>query len=359
MLERILEEEVIITLNGRRRTVTKLQAAIIQLTDKATGGDLKALQLLTSLLRSAEERGSQGVVPNSVSDDLDKKVVSGILSRISAFNKEDSENANERRAGEALHPEREPLEILNHIRKALGEYNFAGQYLQSPAPLGGGLVKAEWFKTYTATPEKFEMILQSWDSANKASELSDFSVCTTWGVKERHIYLLHVFRKRLDYPDLKRAVEEQAEVFGPQTILIEDKASGTQLIQKLVAEGMHAIQKYEPSMNKVIRMNTVTSMIECGFVHMPDKGVYLAEYLHELANFPNGKHDDQADSTSQALDWFKHRYVILKDPFIIAFKDEHWTKLPGEFPGSGSDSPYPSAFFRGSGRTRIPSFGRS
>jgi Family of unknown function (DUF5681) len=95
MLERILGEDVIITQNGRRRTVTKLQAAIIQLTDKATGGDLKAFQLLTSLLRSTEERGSQGVDPNSVSDDLDKKIVSGILSRILAFNKEDSENANE------------------------------------------------------------------------------------------------------------------------------------------------------------------------------------------------------------------------------------------------------------------------
>ncbi|MGA9999439.1 MAG: DUF5681 domain-containing protein [Candidatus Acidiferrales bacterium] len=95
MLKRILEEEVIITQNGRRRTATKLEAAFIQLTDKATGGDLKALQLLASLWRSAEERGSQGVILNSVHDDLDKKVVSGILSRISAFNKEDSENANE------------------------------------------------------------------------------------------------------------------------------------------------------------------------------------------------------------------------------------------------------------------------
>ena len=91
-----------------------------------------------------------------------------------------------RRAGEALHPEREPLEILNHIRKALGEYNFAGQYQQSPAPLGGGLVKAESFKTYTTAdmPEKFEMILQSWDTANKPTELSNYSVCTTWGIKE-------------------------------------------------------------------------------------------------------------------------------------------------------------------------------
>jgi hypothetical protein len=56
----------------------------------------------------------------------------------------------QRRAGEALHPEREPLEVLSHLREAQGEYNFSGQYQQAPAPLGGGLVKAEWFKTYTA-----------------------------------------------------------------------------------------------------------------------------------------------------------------------------------------------------------------
>ena len=74
-----------------------------------------------------------------------------------------------RRAGQALQPGREPLEVLNHLREAQGEYHFAGQYQQAPAPLGGGLVKAEWFKTYTAAdkPAKFEMIFQSWDTANK------------------------------------------------------------------------------------------------------------------------------------------------------------------------------------------------
>jgi hypothetical protein len=56
-----------------------------------------------------------------------------------------------RRAGEALHPEREPLEILNNVRERQSEYNFAGQYQQAPAPLGGGLVKAAWFKAYTVT----------------------------------------------------------------------------------------------------------------------------------------------------------------------------------------------------------------
>ncbi len=215
----------------------------------------------------------------------------------------------ERRAGEALHPEREPLEILNHIREAQGEYNFAGQYQQAPSPLGGGLVKAEWFKTYTAldVPEKFEMVFQSWDTANKPTELSDYSVCTTWGVKEKHMYLLHVCRKRLGYPELKRAVREQADAFSPATILIEDKASGTQLIQELVSEGMHAIQKYEPTMDKIMRMHSVTSTIENGFVHLPDKPAWLGEYLHELTSFPKGKYDDQADSTSQALDWFKQQ----------------------------------------------------
>ena len=125
------------------------------------------------------------------------------------------------------------------------------------------------------------------------------------GVKEKHLYLLHVFRKRLDYPDLKRAVREQAEAFSPETILIEDKASGTQLIQELVNEGEHAIKKYEPTMDKTMRMHSVTSTIENGFVHLPDKAAWLGEYMHELAGFPNGKYDDQADSTSQALDWFK------------------------------------------------------
>jgi predicted phage terminase large subunit-like protein len=212
-----------------------------------------------------------------------------------------------RRAGEALHPERDSLEILNQLRETLGEYNFAGQYQQAPAPLGGGLVKAHWFKTYTATdiPAKFEMIFQSWDTANKPTELSDYTVCTTWGVKEKRVYLLDVFRKHLGYPELKRAVRGKAEEFNPQTILIEDRASGTQLIQELASEGIHAIKKYEPTMDKTMRVNSVTSTIENGYVYLPDKAAWLGEYLHELTSFPKGNHDDQADSTSQALDWFK------------------------------------------------------
>src|SRR5689334_19797597 len=115
---------------------------------------------------------------------------------------------------------------LDRIRRTIGEYNFAGQYQQSPAPLGGGLVKAEWFKRYRQSelPERFDRIVQSWDTANKATEHSDFSVCTTWGVKGKELFLIAVFRQKLEYPALKRAVREQHNRFKATVVLIEDKA---------------------------------------------------------------------------------------------------------------------------------------
>src|SRR5438270_12481557 len=154
-----------------------------------------------------------------------------------------------RRQGQALHPDREPLETLDRIRRTIGEYNFAGQYQQSPAPLGGGLVKAEWFKRYRENerPERFDRIVQSWDTANKATELSDFSVCTTWGVRGKDLFLLDVFRRRLEYPALKRAVGEQQNLFAASEVLIEDKASGTQLIQELITDGCHGVTRYQPT----------------------------------------------------------------------------------------------------------------
>ena len=224
-----------------------------------------------------------------------------------------------RRQGEALHPEREPLETLDRIRRTLGEYNFAGQYQQAPAPLGGGLVRTEWFKRYRESdrPESFDRIVQSWDTANKATELSDFSVCTTWGVKGKNLFLIGLFRRRLEYPALKREVREQQSLFNANEVLIEDKASGTQLIQELIDEGCHSVTRYEPTCEKIMRLHAQTALIENGFVHIPETAPWLAEYLHEMTVFPNGKHDDQVDSTAQFLEWFKvpssfHRHMEFK-----------------------------------------------
>jgi predicted phage terminase large subunit-like protein len=206
-----------------------------------------------------------------------------------------------RRQGEALHPARESLATLAHMRRTIGEYNFAGQYQQSPAPLGGGLVKAEWFKRYREKErsERFERIVQSWDTANKATELSDFSVCTTWGIRGKNLYLLGLLRQRLEYPALKRAVREQQNLFNATEVLIEDKASGTQLIQELIVDGCHGVTRYQPTIDKIVRLNAQTAMIENGFVYISETAPWLAEYLHEMTVFPNGKHDDQVDSTAQ------------------------------------------------------------
>jgi len=199
--------------------------------------------------------------------------------------------------------------VLQHIRCTIGEYNFAGQYQQQPTPLGGGMVKAEWFKFYAPgeQPSKFEIVFQSWDTANKSTELSDYSVCTTWGLKRKKLYLLHVYRKRLEFPELKRAIVSSASHFRASNILIEDKASGTALIQDLIRDGVLGVTSYEPIMDKIMRLHSVSSTIENGFVYSPEQADWLAEYLHELTTFPSTKHDDQADSTSQALDWVRTR----------------------------------------------------
>jgi predicted phage terminase large subunit-like protein len=214
-----------------------------------------------------------------------------------------------RSAGEALDPQREPLEILEPIRANLGEYNFAGQYQQAPSPQGGGVVKIDWFPRYSpqTLPRDFDFIFQSWDTANKNTELSDYSVCTTWGVSKRRLYLLNVSRKRLVYPDLKRAVLNQRQTFGASVVVIEDKASGTQLIQELRNEGPYGVVGYQSKLDKIMRMHTVTSTIEAGLVYLSEQANWLEVLLHELATFPRSKYDDQVDSISQALDWIRQR----------------------------------------------------
>jgi predicted phage terminase large subunit-like protein len=223
-----------------------------------------------------------------------------------------------RQPGDALHPARESVAMLGQIRRTIGEYNFAGQYQQMPAPLGGGIVKPAWFRRYRADelPAAFERVVQSWDTANKASELADFSVCTSWGIAGNNVYLLDVLRRRLDYPELKRAVADELARRQPDVVLIEDRASGTQLIQELVADGLHAVTRYRPQADKVMRMHAQTAAIENGFVHLPQTAPWLAEYLHELAVFPRGRFDDQVDSTAQFLDWFK---VSAREDGIYAY----------------------------------------
>jgi predicted phage terminase large subunit-like protein len=228
----------------------------------------------------------------------------------------------ERKVGEALHPERESLAIYQAMRQTIGEYNFVSQYQQDPAPLGGAMVKTNWLKFYEPyeQPESYNRIVQSWDTANKATELSDYSVCTTWCVLYKKYYLLNVFRRRLNYPDLKRMVIQQAQRFEANAILIEDKASGTQLIQDLIFDGVLGVTEYKPppGTDKIMRLHAQTAMIENGFVFLPRSASWLPDYIRELTGFPGTKYDDQVDSTTQFLDYIRATHSL-----------EVWIKLGG------------------------------
>ena len=167
-----------------------------------------------------------------------------------------------RARGAALHPERDSLETLLKVKQEIGEYTFASQYQQSPQPLDGGVIEKAWISSYEqgALPERFSYTLQSWDTANKTGELNDFSVCTTWGLYDGNFYLLDVFRKRLNYPDLKRAAEDQRRLHNPTKVLIEDKSSGIPLIQELRAEGIFGVEAYKPAQEVIST---------CGFMLSP------------------------------------------------------------------------------------------
>jgi predicted phage terminase large subunit-like protein len=212
-----------------------------------------------------------------------------------------------RKTGEALHPERDSLATYQLIKETIGEYNFQSQYQQSPISLEGGLVKREWLQYYDPgeKPIRFTYILQSWDTANKDGDANDFSVCTTWVLHNNHFYLLDVFRKRLIYPALKRAAVDLYRKFNPNKVLIEDKSSGTALLQELKQAGVGRIEAYviPPSSDKYFRAAAESIKFEEGRVLLPRQASWLDEYVREITGFPGAKYDDQMDSTAQAL-WF-------------------------------------------------------
>jgi len=237
-----------------------------------------------------------------------------------------------RRIGEALHPEREPITMLEQLRRNRGEWVFAGQYQQRPAPIEGGLIQREWFNFYKPDelPDTFKQVYQSWDTANTISQLSDYSVCTTWGAKKNKLYLLHVYRERLNFPDLKQAIKRLQQTYQATVLLIEDKASGTQLIQDLIHEGVKGVTKYTPEGDKKTRMLAQTGTLASGIVYIPKEAGWLEQYLHELLVFPNGKYDDQVDSTSQILDWIKR---IPPEPGILGYYRLEAKRLGIKVPG--------------------------
>jgi len=195
-----------------------------------------------------------------------------------------------RRAGELLHAAREPMAVLLALREQMGSFRFSAQYQQCPIPEQGEIIKWEWFELYEEPPkrEPGDKIIQSWDTALKTGKSNDYSACLTFLVKGKNYYLLDVLRERLIYPDLKRRIIQLALEFSATSYIIEDKGSGTSIIQDIRSDGYGPIAKpiaFTPEGEKLERMQLASAIIEARHVYLPRDAPWLGEFHDETRSF--------------------------------------------------------------------------
>lgn len=252
---------------------------------------------------------------------------------IGNFHKEWSE-------GELLDDERLSLEILDHIREVdrMSTFQFAGQYLQRPSPVGGGIIKDEWWQLWEgSTPPKTHDIIQVYDTAYTEKTTNDFCARTTWGIfeadnGEMNIILLERLNKRMEFPELVREAKESYKKYTKKTgehplVLIEEKASGLPLIQELRKIGLRVkgIKRNANSGDKISRCHNITHIFENGRVWVPcnvhevdgkkhyNPLPFAQEVIDQCSLFPNGAHDDLVDTVVDAVAYLRKWREIKTD----------------------------------------------
>jgi predicted phage terminase large subunit-like protein len=208
-----------------------------------------------------------------------------------------------RDVGEVLHPARENIQLLERAKIELGSMAFAAQYQQNPQPEQGAMVDRGWFARYVGLPPVYEAVVQSWDTAIKSSARHDASVCLTFVEAGGKSYLREARVMRLEYPDLKKAFYKHADEDQPKAILVEDKASGQQLLQDIKRESYLPLIGISPKSDKITRFAAISAMLEAGKLVLPQQAHWLADFEAELFSFPNSPHDDQIDALTQYFDW--------------------------------------------------------
>jgi predicted phage terminase large subunit-like protein len=214
-----------------------------------------------------------------------------------------------RKVDDVLDPVREPLSALNKLQADMTPLQFSAQYQQRPIPLEGNIIKREWLHYFKGgiplTSGDYFVI--SWDTAMKSSELCDYSVGTVWHVqgRGRKKNLIDVARGRFEYPELVTqavALYRKWKFEGFTThLVIEDKGSGSSLIQSLKAERIYSHYKPKLDGDKVMRLTAQAAEFHAGTIHLREDTPWVGDLVAELLGFPGVRHDDQVDSISQAL----------------------------------------------------------
>jgi predicted phage terminase large subunit-like protein len=209
-----------------------------------------------------------------------------------------------RHAGDILHEARFSEVEIARLGTEMGERDFEAQYNQRPLPAGGALFKLGWLQRYDEPPAVHQVqgIFQSWDTAYEIAEGNDYSACTTWALSGKRCYLLDVYRARLAFPDLEKAVYAQRAKFNADLVIVERAGSGISLHQNIYDPSTRSwIQNIRPVGSKQDRASQQSPKFERGEIWLPRSAPWLKTFEEEYVQFPHGKFDDQVDSMVQFL----------------------------------------------------------
>lgn len=214
-----------------------------------------------------------------------------------------------RQVGQALFPQRYDEKALQKIKNRNDEYWWEALYQGNPVPQKGNIIDVSGFRKYKYTEapprEELDMCIVSVDTAIKDTEIADYSVFGVWGVKADGYYLLDIIRDKLTYPKLVEMTLGLNRTRRPEFFLIEDKGSGSSLIQELRQDGSVNVWPIDPgNESKVIRMQAETMTIKSGMVRLPDEASWKDDFILECRSFPRGK-KDQVDMLSQFLKFMR------------------------------------------------------
>lgn len=213
--------------------------------------------------------------------------------------------------GELMFPERFGEAQVSELEKTLGTYGTAGQLQQRPAPRGGGIINTEWFKYWASVPQ-LEFRFITVDTAQKTADHNDWSVLQCWARSTvGQAVKLDQVRGKWEAPELlinarafwlkhlndMRPVAQGSALRG---MYVEDKVSGTGLIQTLRREGIPVVA-VQRSKDKISRGYDAAPFIASGNVVLPQDAPWLSDFLSEVAAFPAGAHDDQLDPMFDAI----------------------------------------------------------
>jgi predicted phage terminase large subunit-like protein len=218
--------------------------------------------------------------------------------------------------GQLLWPARFGKKELDDLKIGLGSHGAQGQLQQNPISSEGGLFKRTWWRTYKERPY-LSRIVQFWDCAQKVGISNDYSVCATWGESHNGYYLLDIWRQKAEAPQLEQAVQNQYAKFLPNAVVIEDKSSGSSLIQNLKQKTTLPIIAFDPkARDKEVRASAITPTVEAGKCFIPEQSPWGEDFILEHERFPNAEHDDQVDTTSMAIEYLSKPKVEPRIRFI-------------------------------------------